>query len=83
MRKTISRLRVLPETHEKVIQETEEIITSIEEEREGKATRWAEMRKPSNIRRLIIGIIIGICQQWTGTNAIVRYLKIIFSDSAI
>ncbi|KAG2227609.1 hypothetical protein INT45_002294 [Circinella minor] len=73
MRKTISRLRVLPETHEKVIQETEEIIASIEEEREGKATRWVEMRKPSNIRRLIIGIIIGICQQWTGTNAINYY----------
>ncbi|KAI9491191.1 general substrate transporter [Zychaea mexicana] len=73
MRKTLSRLRVLPETHEKVSEEIEEILASIEDEKEGKATRWAEMRKPSNVRRLIIGIIIGICQQWTGTNAINYY----------
>ncbi|KAI9262120.1 general substrate transporter [Phascolomyces articulosus] len=74
MKKTLSRLRVLPETHEKIIQEANEILASIEEEQEGKVTRWVEMRKPSNIRRLIIGIIIGICQQWTGTNAINYYM---------
>ncbi|KAI8147437.1 general substrate transporter [Fennellomyces sp. T-0311] len=73
MKRTLSRLRVLPENHESVVQEINEILESIEEERANKATLWTEMRRPLNIRRLIIGIIIGICQQWTGTNAINYY----------
>ena len=71
---TLSRLRGLPEDNDKIIQEVTEIHESILAERASKASKWAELLQPSNIRRLIIGVMVGVCQQWTGTNAIVCIL---------
>ncbi|KAI9259454.1 hypothetical protein BDA99DRAFT_538416 [Phascolomyces articulosus] len=75
---TLSRLRGLPEDHELIIQEVTEIHESILEERANKSNKWAELLQRSNIRRLIIGVMVGVCQQWTGTNAINYYAPQIF-----
>ncbi|KAI9495473.1 general substrate transporter [Zychaea mexicana] len=79
----LCRLRGLPEDDERIIQEVTEIHESILEERASKSSKWAELLQPSNVRRLIIGIMIGVCQQWTGTNAINYYAPQMFQQIGI
>ncbi|KAG2217892.1 hypothetical protein INT45_008068 [Circinella minor] len=80
---TLSRLRGLPEDNEKIVQEVTEIHESILAERASKASKWSELLQPSNIRRLVIGVMIGVCQQWTGTNAINYYAPDMFRQIGI
>ncbi|KAI8140597.1 general substrate transporter [Fennellomyces sp. T-0311] len=80
---TLSRLRVLPENDKLIVDEVTAIISSIEEERASKSSKWAELFQRSNIRRLIIGVMVGVCQQWTGTNAINYYAPEMFRQIGI
>jgi SP family sugar:H+ symporter-like MFS transporter len=72
-RKTLSRLRDVPEDDPLIIQEMEEISTAIQLERESKSGKFTEIFQAGNLRRLFIGCMLQLFQQWTGTNAIVSY----------
>jgi MFS transporter, SP family, sugar:H+ symporter len=72
-RKTLARLRDLPEDDPLVTQEMEEIATAIELEKESKSGRFTEIFQAGNLRRLFIGCMLQLFQQWTGTNAIVSF----------
>ncbi|ORY99125.1 general substrate transporter [Syncephalastrum racemosum] len=80
LKRTISRLRDLPEDHPSVLAEMDEIHSAVLEERAIKSSKWSEVCQKSNLRRLIIGVTIGICQQWTGTNAINYYAPDLFKQ---
>ena len=71
-RKALSRLRDVPEDDPLVTQEMEEIEAAIEIERESKSGKFSEIFQSGNLRRLFIGCMLQLFQQWTGTNAIVR-----------
>ncbi|KAJ2962452.1 hypothetical protein NQZ79_g2349 [Umbelopsis isabellina] len=77
-RKTLARIRDVPEDDPAVLQEMEEIERAIELERESKSLRISEIFAPSNLRRLFIGCMLQLFQQWTGTNAINYYAPEIF-----
>ncbi|KAG2174486.1 hypothetical protein INT44_006749 [Umbelopsis vinacea] len=79
-RKTIARLRDLPEEDPLVTQEMEEIAAAIELERESKSGRFSEIFQSGNLRRLFIGCMLQLFQQWTGTNAINYYAPQIFNS---
>jgi SP family sugar:H+ symporter-like MFS transporter len=70
-RKTLARIRNVPEDDPKVLQEMQEIEQAIELERESKSLRISEIFAANNLRRLFIGCMLQLFQQWTGTNAIV------------
>ncbi|KAG2172225.1 hypothetical protein INT43_004766 [Umbelopsis isabellina] len=77
-RKTLANIRDVPEDDPSVIQEMEEIERAIELERESKSLRISEIFASSNLRRLFIGCMLQLFQQWTGTNAINYYAPEIF-----
>lgn len=70
-RKTLARLRDVPEDDPLVAAEMEEIERAIELERESKSGAFSEIFQAGNLRRLFIGCMLQLFQQWTGTNAIV------------
>jgi hypothetical protein len=72
---TLSKLRDMPEDHPEVQAEYEEIQQASEVEKAGKSGRFSDLFHGHNLHRLIIGIMLQVFQQWTGTNAIVRYTK--------
>lgn len=60
-----------PET----IDELSQIVTAVALEKEHDGSKWNELSERYNIRRLALGCFMQIAQQWTGTNAIVSFLK--------
>ncbi|KAK8004562.1 cytochrome c oxidase [Apiospora arundinis] len=85
----LRRVRNLPETHPYLQDEYREIQEQLEHERRvmGDATTWILIKEmaqsASNRRRAIISIILMICQQMTGTNAINTYAPQIFKNLGI
>lgn len=85
-KKVLSRIRNLPPTHPYVRDEFKEIVDQLEHERQlvGDATFWNLQREmwtiAGNRKRALISIILMICQQMTGTNAINTYAPTIFQN---
>lgn len=71
VKKTLIRLRDLPEDHPEIIAELQEINDAAQFERESKSGTLAEFFEKKNLYRLFIGVWLQIFQQWTGSNAIV------------
>lgn len=85
-KRVLSRIRNLPTTHPYIEEEFKEIVSQLEHERQliGDATFWNLQREmwtiAGNRRRVLISIILMICQQMTGTNAINTYAPTIFQN---
>lgn len=86
---TLARVRALPQTHPYVETEFQEIAEQLERERLliGGSGFWALQREmwtiAGNRKRAIISIVLMICQQMTGTNAINYYAPQIFQNLGI
>ncbi|KAF7731871.1 hypothetical protein EC973_007702 [Apophysomyces ossiformis] len=78
VKKTLVRLRDLPEDDPMIQKELDEIEQATAEERERRSTKWKELLERPNLHRLWIGIMLQTFQQWTGTNAINYYAPDIF-----
>jgi len=82
----LSRIRNLPPDHPYIQGEFQEIVDQLESERRlmGDATWWKLQKEmwtiPGNRKRALISIILMICQQMTGTNAINTYAPTIFQN---
>ena len=82
----LSRTRNLPPDHPYLVEEFQEIVDQLEHEREliGDATFWNLQREmwtiKGNRKRVLISIVLMICQQMTGTNAINTYAPTIFKN---
>lgn len=82
----LAKLRMLPEDHPYLIEEFQEVADQLQHEREliGDATYWNLQREmwtiKGNRNRVIISIVLMICQQMTGTNAINTYAPTIFKS---
>jgi sugar porter (SP) family MFS transporter len=83
-------LQVLARLHGKgdktapnVVAEYEEIISQIENERAVAITSYAGLLKGTVRRRLILGILIQIFQQFTGINSIMYYAPTIFKQAGV
>ncbi|PKS10674.1 hypothetical protein jhhlp_002430 [Lomentospora prolificans] len=80
----LSKLRQLPASHEYVQREVTDMSTQLEHERllVGDATTKTLLKEmwlvPSNRKRAIISIMLMICQQMTGVNAVNYYAPQIF-----
>lgn len=82
-RRTLAQLRNLDESDNAVTEELEEIQRAIDLERESSSSKFSEIFQPSNLRRLLIGIMMQTFQQWTGSNAINYYAPNIFQSIGI
>ncbi|KAL2000978.1 hypothetical protein VTN02DRAFT_2379 [Thermoascus thermophilus] len=86
---TLAKVRALPETHPYVENEFRDIITQLEHERQlvGGSGLWDLMKEmwliPGNRKRALISIVLMICQQMTGTNAINYYAPQIFQNLGV
>ncbi|CAN8101001.1 unnamed protein product [Discula destructiva] len=82
----LARLRNLPQTHPYLEEEFQEIVDQLEHERRliGDATPWNLQKEmwtiAGNRNRAFISIMLMICQQMTGTNAINTYAPTIFQN---
>ncbi|KAL9542781.1 hypothetical protein PS6_009621 [Mucor atramentarius] len=74
----LCKLRNLPENHPDILNEFNQITSSVTMEKEQDGTKWKELMEPHNLRRLALGCFMQIAQQWTGTNAINYYGPLIF-----
>jgi len=85
----LARTRSLPETHPYLEEEFQEVVDALEIERRliGDATFWNLQKEmwtiAGNRKRALISIILMICQQMTGTNAINTYAPTIFQNLGI
>ncbi|KAK3309350.1 general substrate transporter [Chaetomium strumarium] len=85
-KRVLARIRNLPPTHAYIQDEFQEIIDQLDNERRliGGATFWNLQREmwtiAGNRKRALISIILMICQQMTGTNAINTYAPTIFQN---
>lgn len=85
----LSQIRNLPDSHPYLEEEFQEIVDQLEHERRliGDATFWNLQREmwtiSGNRRRALISIVLMICQQMTGTNAINTYAPTIFKNLGI
>ncbi|KEF51707.1 uncharacterized protein A1O9_12342 [Exophiala aquamarina CBS 119918] len=85
----LSKVRMLPASHEYVEAEFGEMVTQLENERAlmqgaGFMDLMREMWLiPGNRRRAITVVVLMICQQMTGTNAINNYAPLIFANLGI
>ncbi|OCT44264.1 Quinate permease [Cladophialophora carrionii] len=85
----LSKVRMLPATHEYVEAEFGEMVTQLENERAlmrgaGFKDLMREMWLiPGNRRRAILVVVLMICQQMTGTNAINNYAPLIFQNIGV
>ncbi|OQD97493.1 hypothetical protein PENSOL_c012G09387 [Penicillium solitum] len=88
-RATLSKVRNLPSDHPYVEEEFAAIATQLEQERALVAGSgfWDLMKEmwliPGNRKRAIISIVLMICQQMTGTNAINYYAPQIFENLGV
>ncbi|CAG8310142.1 unnamed protein product [Penicillium salamii] len=88
-RATLCRVRNLPADHPYLEAEFQAIATQLEQERAlvGGSGFWDLMREmwtiPGNRKRAIISIVLMICQQMTGTNAINYYAPQIFKNLGV
>ncbi|KAI9734018.1 MAG: hypothetical protein M1834_002675 [Cirrosporium novae-zelandiae] len=87
--RTLARVRALPLTHPYVQMELQEISAQLEHERQliRGSSFWDLLREMWTIRgnrnRAIISILLMVCQQMTGTNAINYYAPQIFENLGI
>lgn len=85
----LSTVRALPPDHPYVAEEFQDIVVQLEREREliGGAGFWNLQKEmwtiPGNRKRAIISILLMICQQMTGVNAINYYAPQIFKNLGI
>lgn len=71
------------ETAPHVVAEYEEIIAQVEHERAVSVDSYLELFKGTLLRRLILGILIQIFQQFTGINSIMYYAPTIFQQAGV
>ncbi|KAK3936230.1 putative permease [Diplogelasinospora grovesii] len=88
-KRVLSRIRNLPPTHPYLEEEFREIVDQLEHERRliGDASFWNLQKEmwtiAGNRKRVLISIVLMICQQMTGTNAINTYAPTIFKNLGI
>lgn len=88
-KKVLAKVRMLPETHVYVETEYNDMVNQLENERilmagSGFKDLMKEMwTVPGNRKRAIISIVLMICQQMTGTNAINSYAPLMFQNMGI
>lgn len=70
-------------TNPRVVAEYEDIIAQIELERAVAVGSYLELLKPKLRRRMVLGILVQIFQQFTGINSIIYYAPTIFQQSGI
>ncbi|CAO3612096.1 unnamed protein product [Mucor hiemalis] len=70
-------------TNPAVVAEYEEIIAQVEHERTVSVSSYTELLKGTVRRRLILGVLIQIFQQFTGINSIMYYAPKIFQQAGI
>ncbi|OBZ88450.1 High-affinity glucose transporter [Choanephora cucurbitarum] len=71
------------QTDPRVVGEYEDIVAQIELERSVAVGSYAELLKPKLRRRLVLGVLTQIFQQFTGINSIMYYAPTIFSQAGI
>ncbi|CAK4034629.1 MFS quinate transporter [Lecanosticta acicola] len=88
--KTLSHVRNLPGDHPYIVAEMLEMQRQLEEELasvNGGSGFWPIVKEiwtvPSNRKRAILSIVLMVCQQMTGTNAINYYAPTIFTNLGI
>lgn len=88
-RRVLKRVRQLNDGHPYLEDEMQEIADALNYERRliGDATTWVLIKEmftiPNNRKRGILSIVLMICQQMTGTNAINTYAPTIFKNLGI
>lgn len=86
---TLAKVRALPPNHPYVESEFQDIVNQLEHERQliGGSGFWDLMKEmwliPGNRKRAIISVVLMICQQMTGTNAINYYAPQIFENLGV
>jgi sugar porter (SP) family MFS transporter len=70
-------------TDPRVVTEYEEIIAQVEHERAVSVSSYVELLKGTVRRRLILGILIQVFQQFTGINSIMYYAPTIFKQAGV
>lgn len=71
------------ETNPSVVAEYEEIVAQVEHERTVSVSSYFELFKGTLLRRLILGILIQVFQQFTGINSIMYYAPVIFQQAGV
>ncbi|XXH06142.1 hypothetical protein Hte_012588 [Hypoxylon texense] len=88
-KKVLTMIRHLPPDHPYLLDEFQEIAEQLDYERRlmGDANFWSLQKEmwtvPTNRKRAILSIVLMICQQMTGTNAINTYAPQIFNNLGI
>lgn len=70
-------------TNPEVVTEYEEIIAQVEHERTVSVSSYVELLKGTVRKRLILGVVIQIFQQFTGINSIMYYAPTIFQQAGV
>ncbi|KAL7309700.1 hypothetical protein PS15m_010549 [Mucor circinelloides] len=71
------------ETAPHVVSEYQEIIAQVEHERAVSVDSYLELFKGTLLRRLVLGILIQVFQQFTGINSIMYYAPTIFQQAGV
>ncbi|KAI9362198.1 general substrate transporter [Pilaira anomala] len=71
------------QTNPEVVAEYEEILAQVEHERTVSVSSYSELFKGTVRKRLILGILIQIFQQFTGINSIMYYAPTIFQQAGV
>ncbi len=70
-------------TNPEVVAEYEEIVAQVEHERTVSVSSYMELLKGTVRRRLVLGVVIQIFQQFTGINSIMYYAPVIFQQAGV
>jgi sugar porter (SP) family MFS transporter len=80
----LGKLRASGDTTDpEVVAEYEEIIAQLNHEREVQINSYTELFKPGLRRRMVLGILVQIFQQFTGINSIMYYAPTIFVQAGV